>query len=375
MRKKDDSLWYKLTDEDDNPFDDKKNPYAKGYPEPESRDYIEENDYEFEDTAKCVLDSPILINEYLQKKVIGQPLATKQCALFLYNHLHRHNKKCRCMALVGPTGSGKTYIWECAEQLLRECGCSTEVVFVDASKITPAGFIGDSAHTFLWSLKENQDYIIVLDEFDKLIAKSNVRDFGTVLTEFLAMMNPGEHEYLTLNPSPNQREDRKRIKVGSFSWIVAGAFSDLAEDIADKTKTSGIGFGAVSTKEEAYTKELTLQDIIDFGMPAEMAGRIGSVVNVRPITKEQFEYLIVKSENSPITVLEEIFELPLGYVTDVIVTDKRLAELIDDCYEKKLGVRAVYSQLQNIINDFIYDNFDVYEYLLKQRRREVEGYA
>lgn len=355
MKKKEDSAWIKLTDEDEIPFGVSDEKEQSICPPKEDRN---------------ILDDPRLIQAYLEERIYGQSAATKECAIFTFNSLKGHNAKSKCMALVGPTGSGKTYIFECLSELLEKEKSSTKMVCVDCASISPTGYVGESACSFLYDLEEDTNYIVFLDEFDKIIqkAKRNNGFYASVLNEYLVLMQPAK-KYIRLHPSNEHPGVNKRIKIGGFTWVICGAFSELADRISEKTKTSTIGFGVVNTQEEAYSKKLTLEDIIDYGMPPELAGRIGKVVNVRPIEKEKYYELIVGGNNSPINILEEIYELPKDFIREQILSDDMITDLVDECFEKKLGVRFAYVKIQKIIDDYIYDNFDQYYNLIEAKKK------
>ena len=361
MKKKEDSTWFEISDEDEIPFGVSDEKEQSIYPLKEDRN---------------ILDDPRLIQAYLEERIYGQSAATKECAIFTFNSLKGHNAKSKCMALVGPTGSGKTYIFECLSELLEKEKSSTKMVCVDCASISPTGYVGESACSFLYDLEEDTNYIVFLDEFDKIIqkAKRNNGFYASVLNEYLVLMQPAK-KYIRLHPSNEHPGVNKRIKIGGFTWVICGAFSELADRISEKTKTSTIGFGVVNTQEEAYSKKLTLEDIIDYGMPPELAGRIGKVVNVRPIEKEKYYELIVGGNNSPINILEEIYELPKDFIREQILSDDMITDLVDECFAKKLGVRYVYVRIQKIIDDYLYDNFDQYYKLMevnkKKRKKKV----
>lgn len=362
MKKKDDdSTWHEVKDEDEIPFD-----------------LIDDNEQSncLKQKNRNILDDPRLIQAYLEERIYGQSAATKECAIFTYNSLKGHNAKSKCMALVGPTGSGKTYIFECLSELLEKEKSTTKMVCVDCASISPTGYVGESACSFLYDLEEDTNYIVFLDEFDKIIqkAKRNNGFYASVLNEYLVLMQPAK-KYIRLHPSNEHPGVNKSIKIAGFTWIICGAFSELADRISEETKTSGIGFGAVSTQEEAYAKELTLEDIVKYGMSPELAGRVGKVCNIRPVEKDKFYELVVSDKNSPINVLEDLYELPKGFIREQILDDDMISDLVDECFTKKLGVRYVYVRIQKIIDDYLYDNFDKYYDLMevnkKKRKKKV----
>jgi ATP-dependent protease Clp ATPase subunit len=308
-----------------------------------------------------ILDDPRKINEYLSKRVFGQSEATKACSMFLYNHLHGNNKKQRCMAMVGPSGTGKTYIWDCLAELLDEYGDGkTKIVITDTSAISPTGYTGASPCSFMYELEEDVSYIVVLDEFCKAIAKERYsKTSDSIQGEYLSFVQPSQ-PYLYLNIRKNQDEP-KRIPIGSFSWVFAGAFTNQADKIAERTKTSGLGFGSVKSQEKSYAKPLSLQDMIDYGMSRELAGRIGNVVNLNPIGEDGYIKLLTEADCSPVGAIEEEFRLPMGYIRKNIISEEQLKKLAGECEANNLGVRHAYSKIQSMTSDYIFNHFEDYQ--------------
>lgn len=345
--KKIDNEWYAVTDEDDIPFSDEQNEKSK-------------NDASIRKSS--ILNDPRKIDKYLSERVFGQPDATKQCAMFLYNHLHGNNRKQRCMALVGPSGTGKTFLWQCLAELLESEGIEdTKIYITDTSKISETGYVGDSPSSFLYELEEDTSYIIVFDEFCKLISRSNSDSRQSGLQgEYLSLVQP-PHPYINLSPSQKYPGVNKQLYIGSYSFCFVGAFSDLADSISEKSKTTGLGFGAQKSQEKAYAKNLTLDDLLSYGLSKELAGRIGNVCNIKPLTQMDYKNLICEFDNSPVKVIEDMYKLPKGFIRQTVLDDEQLGKLAMETFKHELGVRYAYGYLSNLINSYLYDHFDEYQ--------------
>jgi len=110
-------------------------------------DIIEEEEYdEPEEGMNINLLKPVEIKEFLDTYVIGQEEAKKVLSVAVYNHYKRvmaPKKKDDVelqksnIIMVGPTGSGKTYL---AQSLARILGVPFAIA--DATTLTEAGYVG-----------------------------------------------------------------------------------------------------------------------------------------------------------------------------------------------------------------------------------------
>ncbi len=315
---------------------------------------FEDWDEEDFDAEPRIVDDPRRIYEFLRSKVYKQDEACKQAAIILYNHTHgRPSRNLFC----GPSGSGKTYVW----QIIRE-ELYPYVIIANAADMSKSGFIGkNKVSSPLYEIEEpEEDYIIVYDEIDKLVAPLFVSGgenvSSSIQAELLALIYPS---------SPRIRlhvhaGEEIKLTIKNYSWIFCGSFAMAAENIADgkRKHSSGIGFGATKTEANAFDEELTMTDIIDFGMIPEFASRITRLVNLRPMGVEDYHFLINEFENSPIKVLEAIYNFPDGYIMQNIISNEKLDEIATNTYESGLGVRNAYSQIQQMIDNYIFDNFN-----------------
>lgn len=312
---------------------------------------FDEEDEEL-DEKEIILRDPRKIYDFLRARVYKQDEACKQAALILYNHV---NQRASRNVFCGPSGCGKTFIWDIIKNEL-----FGNVTIVDASQMSKSGFSGSVKPVMALENVNSRkgDWIVVLDEIDKMIAPAYER-YGSnvsegIQAEFLALMQPSM-PYIYIH-----NKDNTRVKVQGLTWILCGSFAKAAEQIARSKKTSGLGFGAEKVDAQAFESELTIKDVVDFGMIPELASRMNRIVNLRPLNHDDYIYLICDFDNSPIRRLEEKYGYEAGFIKKNILSEENLMDIAVEAYESGLGVRAAYSAIQRAIDNYVFDNFDTF---------------
>ena len=321
----------------------------------EELDESDEIDTSFASTS--ILDDPRKIYEYLRSKVYKQDEACKAAAMILYNHVKGITSR---STFCGPAGSGKTFIWDVIKENLYKY-----VIIVDASTMTKTGWSGSnkiSAPFYKINPRVRRGYIIVYDEFDKLCKPQYSRDENVsscVQSEFLTLLQPS-NEYMRLKLSDG---NERTIKVDNISYVFCGSFAEAAQNEAGKECSSGLGFGAVKKEVKAFDKELTIQNLIDFGVIREVASRITRLVNLRPLTEEDYTYLINKHNNSPVIRIEEMYGLERGFIKEKVIREDELNQIAVNAFKSGLGVRCVTASIQQKVDDYIFEHFENMHYL------------
>lgn len=311
-------------------------PYAPGYPFQPSR------------PGKGVPDDPDgplswppkKIYEYLDGKVWKQDEAKQAAAMLAYNALNRGIKT--NAFFVGPTGCGKTHIWRCLQELYPQ-----RIVIVDASSLTQDGWKGATKWGDLLRdpiLQMDRPSILVMDEADKFLiprytshgenVSHGVASEGLKILEGTRVELKGRG-YSTV-------VDTTRI-----SFVCCGAFSERAAQLVKSQQK--IGFGGAVTPPAAYEKPLTERDLLDYGVMPEFLGRIQQVVNLAPMTEEDY-FRMLDSPTGPIARLES------RYRVEICLTEAKRRELAELAANSGLGVRGVESQLRRLLDNALFED-------------------
>ncbi len=286
--------------------------------------------------------NPKKIYEYLCGEVYKQDEYCKDAAMILYNHARGITSR---NIVCGPAGCGKTLVWQCLKKIW------PRILFVDSSTLTKTGWKGNNnISDFLTRVDaKHPDYIIVFDEFDKCVASqtnSGGENVSTALqSEFLKIVEGAE--------IPVKIDACERmVDTSRMSFVFCGSFALKAEEIGKENSSSGFGFGMERHEEKAFARELTMQDVISYGVIPELASRTTRIINVRPLTEEDYQYLITKHSASPVKKLEQTYGMKLRF------SKKKIEEIARNAYESGLGIRSVTAQLMQIMDHKIFESFE-----------------
>ncbi|MCQ2515483.1 MAG: AAA family ATPase [Saccharofermentans sp.] len=309
----------------------------------------EDNDYEDKDeepehieiTEPEPVPSAQDIYDLISARVWKQTAAIKAASILMENVLNGRRQN---IMFVGPTGCGKTYIWRVLSELF-----PGRIHIVDVSHITNDGWHGSMKWGTIFNdveVDDNKMPIMVLDEADKMIAPrfsgggDNVS--MSIMSEALKMLE-GSNVIMQTSTCGTTSIDTSKV-----SFVLCGAFSQRANDIADSTRT--IGFISDGAKEKAYSKPLTVEDIIEFGATPEFMGRIESVVNLEPMTEDDYVKILTECEGGPIQELEEMYGVSLDVSRDTLI------QIANKAFSRNLGVRGVRSFLRQLLDNQRFDN-------------------
>ncbi len=288
------------------------------------------------------LSNPKTIYDYLSQNVYKQDKYCRTAAMILYNHIRGITSR---NIVCGPAGCGKTLVWQSLKKIW------PRILFVDSSTLTKTGWKGNNNIAgFLGRIDlEHQDYIIVFDEFDKCATpqttSSGENTSAAIQSEFLKIVEGTE--------IPVKMDKGERIiDTSKMSFVFCGSFAQKAEEIKEECSSSGFGFGAERQEAKAFENELTINDVIDFGVIPELASRTTRIINVRPLTLDDYKYLITEHPASPLKKLEKMYRRSFD------LSEERIEEIAHNAFDSGLGIRNVTAQLQQIMDDSIFESFD-----------------
>ena len=247
-----------------------------------------------EEKAEPMLDihaipAPHKIKASLDEYIVGQEHAKKVMSVAVYNHYKRVASKPEDgieieksnMLMIGPTGSGKTYMVRTLAKIL-----DVPLAITDATSLTEAGYIGDDIESVVSKLLAAADNdvdkaehgIIFIDEIDKIAKKRNAnqRDVSgeSVQQGMLKLLEGAEVEVPVGASSKNAMVPMVTVNTRNILFICGGAFPDLEEIIKERlNKESSIGFKAdlkdKYDKEENLLTKVLVEDVRKYGMIPE----------------------------------------------------------------------------------------------------------
>ena len=272
---------------------------------------------------------PHRIKAMLDEYVIGQDRAKKVMSVAVYNHYKRvfvpqegnvEIEKSN-MLMIGPTGSGKTYLVQTLARIL-----DVPLAITDATSLTEAGYIGDDIESVVSKLLAAADNdveraehgIIFIDEIDKIAKKKNTnqRDVSgeSVQQGMLKLLEGSDIEVPVGANSKNAMVPLETINTRNILFICGGAFPDLADIIKERlNKTASIGFQADLRDKYDGDKNLlsqvTLEDLRTFGMVPEFLGRLPIIFTLESLTEEMLVEILKEPKNAILKQYKRLLEL------------------------------------------------------------------
>lgn len=311
---------------------------------------------------------PHIIKQGLDEYVIGQEKAKKVVAVAVYNHYKRvaseQQKDVEIeksnMLMIGPTGSGKTYLVKTLAKML-----DVPLAITDATSLTEAGYIGDDIESVVSKLlaaaendvEKAERGIIFIDEIDKIAKKRNTnqRDVSgeSVQQGMLKLLEGSEVEVPVGANSKNAMVPLTTINTKNILFICGGAFPDLEHVIKERlNKQSSMGFHAdlkdKFDEEENILQYVTIEDLKNFGMIPEFIGRLPVVFTLQGLTKDMLIKILKEPRNAILKQYEKLLEFD---EVQLCFQDEALEVIAEKAMEKKTGARA----LRAIIEDFMLD--------------------
>ena len=295
----------------------------------------------------------------LSEDVVGQDDAKKALSIAYVNHLkisdHNYARTAddvelekSNILLIGPSGCGKT-------QLIKTLAKKTSlpVVIVDATELTPPGYIGKTVHTILDDIYLQSDSdlfrasyaIVFIDEVDKLATTTEGQN-----SKF--ERGPQEALLKIIEGGAYKLANGEMLDTKNMMFIFGGAFERLRTNIAVENKPASIGFSAsLSTDPSKESREITHNDLIKIGLTKEFVGRVGEIAVLSNITKEMLKEIFVKPKNSLIKQYNELFKLS-GIRKKV--SEKDIEEIIENTLKMNCGARALKTAANQYFKHYFY---------------------
>ena len=315
---------------------------------------------------------PHEIKARLDEYVVGQEYAKKVMSVAVYNHYKRVAKdqdddieiEKSNMLMIGPTGSGKTYLVKTLARLL-----DVPLAITDATSLTEAGYIGDDIESVVSKLLSAADNdvekaecgIIFIDEIDKLAKKKNAnqRDVSgeSVQQGMLKLLEGAEVEVPVGASSKNAMVPMTTIDTKNILFICGGAFPDLDKIVAERlNKSSAMGFtGELRDKydkDKDILMKTTTEDLKTFGMIPEFLGRLPILFATQALDEDMLVRILKEPKNAILKQYQKLLALD---EVDLRFTDGALRAIAKKAMERDLGARALRAIIEEFMLDIMYE--------------------
>lgn len=254
--------------------------------------------------------------------------------------------------VISPTGTGKTYILKALSK-----AAEINVSFIDSTQLTQAGYKGLNLTEAIAKIVDDNLHffktanMLVFDEFDKTFFSSENAYYNAsnVQRDLLKLFEGSEY---SIRIPGSLSDERKTVNLDKTLIVLAGACSEIGHILENRyTPKNKLGFSFnenIEKPTEELIKLADINDLVEYGMLRELAGRVNSVFSIGSLSKDDYKTII--TSNSKVSSIAQYRNLFKMCGCKINLSGTAVNKIADIAVKRNMGARTVNAVLNEQIN-------------------------